>query len=101
MPYPAVLVGLRAVPDFPWGKFGIHLIAFTILSVLVHFARWPKRPWWPLIAFLMVYGVATELLQSFVPTRTVRLMDAVENILGVAAGVCIYALALAHSAAGA
>jgi hypothetical protein len=91
-PNPAALVGLRAVPTLPWGKFGVHLLAFTILSLLVHCSRWPARLCWPLIAFLMVYGIATEWLQRFVPTRTVRLMDAVENMLGVAAGVGIYAL---------
>ncbi len=68
VPDPAGLVGLQSVPLFPWGKFGIHLIAFTILSTLVHASRWPKRPWWPLIAFLVVYGITTETLQLFVPT---------------------------------
>jgi glycopeptide antibiotics resistance protein len=89
-PDPAGLVGLHAVPVFPWGKFGVHLIAFTILSVLVHGCRWPKGLSWPLIAFVMVYGVTTETLQLFVPTRTARVMDAVENILGVLAGAGIY-----------
>ena len=32
VPNPAALVGLHAVPIFPWGKFGIHLIAFTGLG---------------------------------------------------------------------
>jgi len=39
VPNPAALVGLRAVPTFPWGKFGIHLIAFTILGFLVNSTR--------------------------------------------------------------
>ena len=93
VPNPAALVGLREVPIFPWGKFGIHLIAFTILSVLVHATRWPKRPWWPLIALLVVYGITTETLQLFVPHRTARVMDAIENILGIALGAGIYWLA--------
>ena len=93
VPDPAAMVGLREVPVFPWGKFGIHLTAFTILSVLVHTIRWPKRPWWPLIALLVLYGVTTETLQLFVPHRTARVMDAVENILGIAAGAGIYWLA--------
>jgi len=90
VPDPAALVHLHRVPTFPWGKFGIHLIAFTILSVLVHATRWPKRPWWPLIALLVVYGITTESLQLFVPHRTARVMDAIENILGIAAGAGIY-----------
>ena len=90
VPNPAALVGLRAVPIFPWGKFGVHLIAFTILAVVVHGTRWPKGLCWPLIVFLVVYGIATESLQLFVPHRTARVMDGMENILGIAAGSGIY-----------
>jgi len=94
VPDPAALVGLQKVPTFPWGKFGIHLIFFTILSILVHATRWPKRPWWPLIVLLVVYGITTESLQLFVPHRTARVMDAIENILGIAAGAGIYWIVL-------
>jgi hypothetical protein len=94
VPNPAAVVGLQAVPVFPWGKFGIHLIAFTIMAVLVHAARWPKRLCWPLIVFLVVYGITTETLQLFVPHRTARVMDGVENILGITAGSGIYWLGL-------
>ncbi len=94
VPDPAAMVGLERVPIFPWGKFGIHLIAFTILSVLVHASRWSKRLWWPLIVLLVVYGITTETLQLLVPHRTARVMDGVENILGIAAGAGIYWLGL-------
>ena len=90
VPNPAALVGLQAVPVFPWGKFGVHLIAFTILAVLVHATRWPKRLGWPLLVCLVVYGIATESLQLFVPHRTARVMDGIENILGITAGSGIY-----------
>jgi glycopeptide antibiotics resistance protein len=94
VPSPATWVGLQEVPTFPWGKFGVHLIAFTMLAILVHATRWPKRPWWPLLVLLVLYGITTETLQLFVPTRTARVMDAVENILGIAAGSGIYWLVL-------
>ena len=94
VPNPAALVGLHAVPIFPWGKFGIHLSCFTVLGFLANATRWPKRLWWPLIVFLMVYGITTETLQLFVPHRTARVMDAIENILGIAAGSAIYWLLL-------
>ena len=92
VPNPAALVGLKAVPTFPWGKFGVHLVAFTALATLVHAMRWPKGLWWPLIALLVMYGVTTESLQLLVPQRTARVMDAVENLLGIAAGSGIYCL---------
>jgi hypothetical protein len=90
VPNPATLVGLKTVPLFPWGKFGIHLSFFTVLGLLVNAARWPKRPWWPLIALLMVYGIATEFLQIVVPQRSARVMDGFEDVLGIAIGVGIY-----------
>ena len=94
VPNPAALVGLSAVPIFPWGKFGIHLSFFTVLGFLANATRWPKRPCWPLIVFLVVYGITTESLQLFVPHRTARVMDGIENILGIAAGSAIYWLVL-------
>ena len=94
VPNPAALVGLQAVPVFPWGKFGIHLSFFTVLGFLVNAARWPKRIGWPMLVFLVVYGITTESLQLFVPHRTARVMDAIENILGIAAGSAIYWLLL-------
>jgi hypothetical protein len=90
VPNPAALVGLHAIPIFPWGKFGVHLIAFTILAALVCATRWPNRLGWPLIVFLVVYGITTESLQLLVPHRTARVMDGIENILGIAAGSGIY-----------
>lgn len=67
VPNPAAVVGLHAVPTFPWGKFGVHLIAFTNLGVLAHATRWPKRISWTMIVFLVVYGITTESLQLLVP----------------------------------
>ena len=84
VPNPAALVGLAAVPVFPWGKFGIHLLAFVMLGFLAHATRWPSPPCWQILALLLVYGVATETLQLFVPHRSARVADAAENILGIA-----------------
>ena len=94
VPNPAALVGLHAVPIFPWGKFGIHLSFFTVLGFLANATRWPKRLCLPMIVFLMVYGITTESLQLFIPHRTARVMDAIENILGIATGSAIYWLLL-------
>jgi hypothetical protein len=94
VPNPAALVGLKAVPIFPWGKFGVHLTAFIILAVVVHATRWPKRLCWPLFVLLVVYGITTESLQLLVPQRTARVMDGIENILGITAGSAIYWLLL-------
>jgi VanZ family protein len=47
-----------------------------------------------MIAFVMGYGVTTEVLQLFVPHRTSRVMDGIENILGIALGSAVYWLLL-------
>lgn len=91
-PDPAALVGLDRVPIFPWGKFGVHLIAFTGLSFLANGIFWPKRFSWPVLVSLVVYGITTESLQLLVPHRTARVMDGIENILGIAVGWGIYSL---------
>jgi VanZ family protein len=82
------------MPIFPWGKFGIHLSFFTVLALLANATCWPKRPWWILIAVLILYGITTETLQLLVPHRSAQVIDAIENILGIALGTAIYGLAL-------
>ena len=94
VPNPAAMAGLHAVPIFPWGKFGVHLIAFTNLGFLANATRWPKRPCWQMIVFLVLYGITTESLQLLVPHRSARVMDGMENILGIALGSGIYWLLL-------
>ena len=93
-PNPAALVGLDAVPIFPWGKFGVHLGFFTILGFLANATRWPKHLCWQMLVFLVVYGITTESLQLLVPHRTARVMDGIENILGIVLGSAIYWLLL-------
>jgi hypothetical protein len=91
-PHPSALVGLHAVPIFPWGKFGIHTSFFTVLGLLANFSRWPKRISWRLIVFMAIYGITTEFLQRFVPPRTSQVIDGFENLLGIAIGTGIYLL---------
>jgi len=94
VPNPAAVVGMKRVPVFPWGDIGIHFTAFSILTILVHATRWPKRPGWVVVAVLLAYGIATESLQYFVPPRAVELKDYTENIIGVLVASGIVWLAL-------
>ncbi|MCE5267737.1 MAG: VanZ family protein [Planctomycetaceae bacterium] len=91
---PAGLVGLQSVPIFPWGKFGVHLIAFTGMGFLANAAQGAKRFCWPLFLALVAYGVTTESLQVFVRHRSARVIDGIENILGIAVGSGLYWLAV-------
>ena len=47
-----------------------------------------------MFVFLVVYGITTESLQLLVPHRTARVMDGIENILGIVVGSAIYWLLL-------
>jgi hypothetical protein len=90
IPDPAAAIGLDGGAIFPWGDVGVHFTAFTILAVLVHSSQWPEGIRWPVCAVLLAYGITTESLQWFVPTRMVQPLDYMENILGIAAGTVIY-----------
>lgn len=83
-PDPAGLVGLRRVPGLPGGRM-VHFVFFTLLAALAWLSRWPVRGW-VLGLGLVAYAAGTELLQTFVPPRTVELADVVENVLGLATG---------------
>lgn len=83
-PDPLVLVGITRVHGPPGGRME-HLLLFAILALLACASRPPLRR--GLMAGLLVgYAVLTETLQTFVPTRTVELLDYLENLLGLAAG---------------
>ncbi len=88
-PYPAKIVGMTDVPQFPFGHIGIHFCAFSMLTLLAHSARWPARPGW-LVIVLVIYGGATEIIQHFVPPRTMGFKDFVADACGVLVGTCVY-----------
>jgi hypothetical protein len=66
-----------------------HLLAFVFLAALVCASRLRVRPL-SSVATLFAYGVATELAQIYVPGRHARLVDALANTLGIAAGVILW-----------
>ena len=41
------------------------------------------------LAGLMVHGISTELIQTFIPTRTCDPLDAMANMVGIAIGVAV------------
>lgn len=89
VPNPARALGMRRVLSLPWGDLGIHFAAFTLLTLLVCVARWPRPIGWPMVA-LTIYAVTIESLQALVPPRTVELKDFAENVLGIAVGLGVY-----------
>lgn len=89
-PNPAAVVGLKRIPSVPGGDTTMHLGSFLVLTILVHFMRWPRPLHWSLVAILLIYAGATESLQALVPPRTVELKDFAANVFGIAAGSLAY-----------
>jgi len=88
VPHPARLVGAQAA-SLSGGGRGVHFVFFLVLAALVYASRWPvRRTTW--LAVLIVYAVTTEGLQWFVPHRHVELLDLLENLLGVLAGMTVW-----------
>jgi hypothetical protein len=95
-PGPAVLSGLWRLVEAR-GMVGVHFVAFAVLGVLVAGvlgvgSRFPRRRAL-LIGLLLVYAVGVELLQVFVPSRTLEAGDVMENLLGLLAGMAIWKFA--------
>ena len=87
-PHPLELLGFRRSPWPLPNDRGAHFALFVGLAFLVNASRWGIAPGW-LLGLLAVYGVGTELLQAFVPPRTVEWLDVMENLLGITAGTAI------------
>ena len=91
VPNPAALVGLRHAPR-PGYALLAHLGSFFLLSVLTLASRLPVS--WPAtLGVLVSYGAVVELLQGFVPRRTVAFADFVANTVGIVLGAAAYACA--------
>ncbi len=88
VPHPMALLGISRLPATMAIDRGVHFALFLILTVLVHASRWPIRPV-VFVQILVVYGVASELLQWLVPPRSVELLDLMENLLGIAMGTIL------------
>ena len=92
-PNPWAVLGLRHVgKTVRIPERGVHCTMFFVLTLLMHASRWRvgKKTLW---CALVGYGIMTELLQWFVPPRTVEWPDAMENIAGIALGTLVFRLA--------
>jgi hypothetical protein len=87
-PEPLEVLGLHEYAETLAGGYGRHFFLFAGLGLLGSLGRWPISTTM-LGCLLGAYGVATEVVQAFVPRRTPELADVVEDLLGVAAGLAI------------
>jgi len=69
-----------------------HYLAFVVLAALAIKAGFDVA-WTGLAAALLVYSVAGEVVQMFIPGRTACLMDGLANVLGITTGLGVWAIA--------
>lgn len=89
-PDPRALLGITRAPGPPGGRVE-HLVLFGVLALLACASRLPLRRG-PMVGLLVGYALLTETAQALVPTRTVELLDYVENLLGLGAGCVLWRL---------
>ena len=59
-----------------------HMLAFVVLYILLHLA-YRKSGVIQKVAWLLIFAIQLEIIQYFVPTRTVNVWDIVADMLGV------------------
>lgn len=71
-----------------------HFAAYAILAVLGCFGYPTQKAMLGNLLFLILLGVALEVVQSFLPNRSAEVADFIANTLGVVGGglVCHYYL---------
>jgi len=70
------------------GWNSVHLLLFGALGVLTRLAL-PRAPLAGLLAGLVVFAGASEVLQFWAPGRTPRLSDFAQDVLGAMLGVVV------------
>ena len=79
-----------------------HFIGFACLSVLA-FGTCKQLSFWPgvrVAAYVLIFGIAIEFIQYYIPYRTFNPVDIFANLSGVVFGVFLWVLLIAHGAKG-
>jgi len=80
----------KFVPGITIKDILAHFLTFTFLGILFALSGYaaPRRYLWILASF---YAIIVELLQHFVPNRSVQLLDACMNVSGLLVGILFVA----------
>lgn len=68
----------------------LHAFAFTYLTAALWLAHYSDDRGWKPAVWMIAYGVAIELIQSFEPTRSAELKDLLVDAIGIALGLGLY-----------
>jgi VanZ family protein len=67
----------------------VHILAFTSMTVLLAFSRWPLAVAWGGVGFLIAYAGLTEYLQTLIPGRTGTVRDVALDCSGILLGLLL------------
>ena len=79
----------KAIPSIQISGFFLHAVTFTVLTYGLRMAYLPKA-WLAASLWMLAYGVAIELGQSFTPGRVAEVLDVVVDVAGIALGLLAY-----------
>lgn len=68
----------------------LHAGAFTYLTAALWRAYHATNNGWKPATWMLAYGIAIEVIQSFEPTRTAELKDLFVDVIGIALGLALY-----------
>lgn len=69
----------------------MHLSGYIVAGISISFAR-PSTSFWQRALFLLLYSIAIEICQHFMPPRTFSVLDILANFSGILIGLSCFAL---------
>lgn len=89
-------LGLTPSPEKSVPMFNdklMHFSGYFVAALSISFAH-PTRPLWLRAIFLIVFSIAIEIGQHFMPPRSFDVLDIVANSMGVITGIFVVYLAV-------
>ncbi len=89
------LAPVDTLPEIDVSDLATHGLAFFVLSLALCAAYFPqvgdnlRQAWRPLL-WLLLYGIALELIQALLPTRAAELKDLLVDVIGICSGLLLY-----------
>ncbi|HEY7885990.1 MAG TPA: VanZ family protein [Cellvibrionaceae bacterium] len=80
-----------AVGALTYNDLLMHFVGYVVAGVSIGIAC-PQKPVWQLGLFLLIYSIAIEIIQHFLPPRTFDLYDIAANGAGILAGLIVFML---------
>lgn len=69
----------------------MHFAGYLVAGVSISFT-WPRSAYWQRGLFLLLYSIAIEIGQHFLPPRTFSLLDILANFSGIVTGLLLFML---------